>query len=122
MITRILPPEEWPRLDFARFSQTGREMDLGDVQVVVVEDNGRIVAYMSVLRITHMEDLWFDPEYRGNAGVAKRMMKAGFTAAKKWADRWVWASTESEHMSDIVSRVGGVELPVKSYVIPLGGN
>jgi GNAT superfamily N-acetyltransferase len=122
MISRILPPDEWHRLSITQFEQIGPTMRPEDVQIVVVEDGERIVATMAVLRVTHFESLWIDPEYRGNAGLGRRLVKAAVQAAKTWTDKWVWGTSESGHMDDITRRLGGVQVPVQTFMIPLGGN
>lgn len=93
-----------------------------DVQMVVIEDGGRIVATMGVFRVTHFEGLWIDPEYRGNAGLGRRLIKMGITAARKWADNWVWGASDTDHMADIIGRIGGKPLPIQSHLIDIGGH
>ena len=120
MRSRILPVEEWSRLDFNCFSQTGRTMHPENVQVAVVEDGERILATMGVLRVTHFEDLWKDPSVSVNAGMTRRLLKEGISAAKRWDAKWIWASTETDTGVRMISRIGGVAIPVRSFIIPLG--
>ncbi len=118
MNVRTLPKEEWNRL--TEVPNIGPALRPEDCQVLVVEDGNRIVATLGAFRVTHFEGLWIDPAYRGNPGLARKIMKAGVTAAKKWTDEFVWAASGSDHTDDIFSRLGGVKAPIETYIIPLG--
>ena len=118
MEVRTLSPSEWVNLETG-FPPLGTTLRPEDSQVVVVEDNGKIIASVGTFRVTHFESLWIDPEYRGNAGVARRLMKGAIGAAKKWTDQWVWGCSGTDHMNDILTRMGGVKMPVDTFVVPL---
>lgn len=122
MKARILPKEEWSRLSITGIAPIQETLRPEDVQVIVVEDGDRIVASMGAFRVTHFESLWIDPEYRGNAGLGRRLLKAGITAARKWTDKWVWGASDTPHMNDVILRLGGKRIPIETYMIPLGGN
>lgn len=119
MKARVLPREEWGKLDVSGFPTVGSSLRPEDSEVVVVEDGDKIVATMSTFRVTHFESLWVDPEYRGNAGVARMLLKAGIQSAKKWTDEWVWGSSGTDHMDDILTRVGAKKMPVSTFVVPI---
>jgi hypothetical protein len=122
MIARILPREEWGKLDVTALPQIGPTLRPEDVQIAVVEDQDKIVATMAVLRVAHLESLWIAPEYRGNAGLGRRLLKTAIKAAKLWTDSWIWGASDTAHMDDVIGRVGGVPLPLNSFMIPIGGN
>ena len=119
MKARILPREEWSRLSITGIAPIQETLRPEDVQVIVVEDGDRIVASMGAFRVTHFESLWIAPEYRGNAGLGRRLLKAGITAATKWATDWVWAASGTNHMDDVLTRMGGAEMPVKTFVLQI---
>ena len=119
MIARILPPEEYGKLDVTGMVCIAPACRPEDVQIIVIEEDGQIVATMGTYRVTHFEGLWIDPKHRGNAGVARRLMKAGISAAKKWTDQWVWGASGTDHMDDIMKRMGGVKMPVETFVLSL---
>ncbi len=121
MMARILPREEWSKLDVSGMPLIGPTLRNEDVQIIAVEDGSRLVATMAVIRVTHMESLWIDPEYRGNAGLVRMLLKQAVSAAKKWTDKWIWGASDTEHMNDIIKRVGGIQLPIQSFMIPVGG-
>jgi hypothetical protein len=47
-------------------------------------------------------------------------MKECVVAAKKWTDEWVWGTSGSDQMDDILLRLGGKKMPVDTYIVPLG--
>ena len=118
LTARILPPEEWHRLETG-FPPLGTTLRPEDAQVVVVEDDGRIVSSVGVFRITHFESLWIDPTYKGNAGMARMLMRTAIEAARKWTDQWVWGASGTSKMNTILYRMGGRKMPVETFVVPL---
>lgn len=118
-MARVLPRDEWDRLEPTGVRLLAPSLRDEDSEVLVIEDAGRIVATMGTYRVTHFEGLWIDPEYRGNAGLARRLMKAGIDSAKKWTDQWVWAASGNDHTDDLMTRMGGVKMPTDTFVIPI---
>lgn len=121
MKARILPNEEWSAITpmLPHFPEIRRSLRDGETEMIVVEDGGKIVATMGVMRAVHFEGLWIDPEYRGNAGLGRRLIRAGIDSAKKWTDEWVWASVGDEHMDDVLVRLGGRKMPVETFILEI---
>lgn len=121
MKARVLPPEEWSKLE-----RTGVKVVTGlhpkDQHVVVVEDaEGKVIACMTVLRATHLEGAWIDPEHR-NAGVTRRLMGLSWAIAGALGTEWMFAGAADERMRDILGRLGGVKVPgLDTYMLGLGG-
>lgn len=120
MTARVLPFEEWGRLGESELSVLLPLLRPQDVEVVVVEDAGRIVATWAVLRVTHLEGLWIAPEYRGNVGVVRRLMRATITAARRWAAGWVLTGANNGHVRDLLARTGATKLDMDAWVMPIG--
>ena len=78
-----------------------------DAAVVVVEDGSRIVARMSVLRVPHWESFWMAPEYSGNAGVTRALLRGATAQAQAWAKLWFYANADSDAMIKTLKRLGG---------------
>jgi hypothetical protein len=76
---------------------------------------------MTVLRATHFEGAWIDPEHR-NAGVTRGLMRlAADIARERWDNQWVFAGSADERMTDVLGRLGAVRVPMDTYMIGLGG-
>lgn len=92
-----------------------------DTSVVVVERDGKIVATLSVVRMTHLEGLWVDPAYK-NAGVCRSLLRLSAGIAGVWDNEWVLAGAADERMRDILTRLGGVKVDMETYMLSLGGD
>ena len=116
---RILPPEEWHRLDdeTREFYET---MAPEDVAVVVVEMDGAIVARLAVLRVPHWESFWMAPEKAGNAGVMRALLRAATEQARKWAPHWIYANADNEATVNSLKRLGGQWMPMHTFLLSLG--
>ena len=119
MITRILPTEEWGRLQGNALSMLLPYVRQEDVQVLVVEDEGKIIATWAVMRITHLEGLWCDPAYRGNAGVTRRLIGLANQVAAPTSQGWVMTGSDTDHVAALLRRVGGKKIPMDTWVMPL---
>lgn len=119
MNSRILPPEEWPRLAGTEAEAVWPTLDPEHARVVVVEDEGEIVATWTVMRIVHVECLWVKPSHRGVFGVTKRLLRGMRDAASAWGARNVVTGSASAHVTDLIRRFGGMPMPCESFVLPV---
>lgn len=117
---RILPPEEWSKLERTQIPNLGRFVRPEDIAVVVVEDEGKVIACLSVLKATHFEGLWIDPERR-NAGVVRSLLRQATAMARVWSNGWAFGGAADECMGKFLGRLNGVKLPMDLYMMPLGG-
>lgn len=119
MTSRVLPPSEWPRLAGTEAEALWPHLDPVNASVLVVEDNGRIVATWTALRVTHLECVWIDPDYRGAFGVVKRLLRGVRAIAQEWGARTVVTSAMTDQVRAFVTSLHGQPLPGDHYVIPL---
>lgn len=120
--TRVLPPEEWPRLAGTELEALWPKLDPARAQVVVVEHEAAIVGAWAVFPIVHVEGLWIAPECRGKVGVARRLHRAMLEAARGMAAPFVWTGAESDDIRRLIAHVGGYRIPYESYVMPVEGD
>src|SRR5262245_54852100 len=104
MIIRILPPTEWLRLRGEDLTFL-RQVPADDATVIVVEEGQRIVASMHVVRATHIEGAWIDPEFR-NAGVTRGLCRKAWDEARKTGVRWAFTGAADDRMRGILERLG----------------
>jgi len=83
----------------------------------VVEDGARIVGAWTTIRMIHAECLWIAPEYRGSAGVARKLLKGLREMAAYWGVTKVQTASISEHVTDLILRFGGTRLP-DAFILP----
>lgn len=93
-----------------------------DIDFVVVEKDGKVVACVSVVGITHLEGLWIDPEHRGNAGVVRALLRQASTLPRVRGEQWVMggAANGDDRMRGFMERLGGVPMPVEFYALWVG--
>lgn len=119
MTTRILPHDEWHRLEgcgmdtlWARLPDTTR--------VVVVEQDGAIIACVTGMLVLHAEGLWIAPAHRRSAGLWRRLMRAFWGVADEFGTQGAWASEVTEEMQDILTRLNGTPVPGSHFILPRG--
>lgn len=120
MTTRLLPAAEYDRL-----AGTELESVLSSLperaRVMVVEDDGAIVATWALLPCWHMEGLWVAPTHRGRPSVGRRLLAAMWTAARSVGTRTVWTSAVTEDVAAMVRKLHGQRVPGDHFVISIGG-
>lgn len=118
MNVRELDKSELHALNVTGIHPIWTDFDPENHKAVVVEDNGRIVAAMEVVRVVHLECVWVDPEYR-NAGVIRRLLRRTVECARKWG-QFAMAQTRHENVCDLLLRNGAMPMTdAKSFVLPL---
>jgi GNAT superfamily N-acetyltransferase len=120
MKVRLLPRDEWWRLEHTGIPLLPATRP-EDVDVVVVEHGNKVVACLTVLRVTHFEGAWVDPERRG-LGATRALLRLATELARVRGDEWVMAGAEDgdERMTKVLGRLGAVKLPMEPYVLALG--
>lgn len=122
MTSRILPPAEWHRLAHTDLPKALPHLSADQMDVVVVEDGDRIVACWGVLRVTHLEGAWVDPAYRGKPSVARRLLLATMSVARRSAPRWVMTAAQTDDVRRLIEKhLRGVHVPGDMYVVPMEG-
>ena len=119
MMLRVLPPEEWSRLEGTEAESVWETFNPNNTRVLVVEDDGKIVGTWTMLRTVHAECVWVDPKYRGSYGVTSRLLKGMRSVAKEWDVHSVITGSVSSDVTNIIERLGGIPMPCESFVLPL---
>lgn len=92
-----------------------------NIAVVVVEDGDEIVACVSALKVTHFEGLWVSPWHRGNAGVARALLRQAVAIPRVRGEQWVFGGIEDETMRGFMQRLGSVPIPLELHALWVGG-
>ena len=111
MTTRILPPEEYARLEGIG---PAKLLPFTPMDVIVTEDGGRITGALGLLPILHAEGFWIDPEARGKAGVFRALRRELFSRAD-----WVMAGSQDGDtaMESMLTRMGAVRVPMSVWIL-----
>lgn len=121
MKARFLKPEEFDALDTPGLPQITPYVPKRDAAVVVVEDEGRIVACMTVAKITHLESVWIDPERRGSARIVRELLTHAFALPEVRGESWVigGAAHGDPQMRSYLERLGGRSMDAQFYALPV---
>lgn len=121
MITRILPADEWHKLDASGLPALLRHLRPADCQVVAVEDEGRIVGTLGVLKMTHYEGVWVAPDKR-NGYILGRLLSGAGQLVREMGESAVLGAAQDDDvvMDELIRRRGGVPLPIRVYAMPVG--
>lgn len=121
MTSRVLPPEEWHRLDAAGAETVWKLLDPSKAQILVIEDQGAIVGTLTLMSVLHAECLWIKPSHRRGFGVIKRLLDGMWAGAKAQNAHALWSGSVSDTMTNILHRIGASEVPGRSFVLPVKG-
>lgn len=119
MTTRLLPREEWPRLNGTEMEAIWPALDAHAHIVVVEDDDGQIVGCWSLFRQVHVEGCWIAPAHRGKSSVARRMLVAMRSCAQAMGARSVATAACSEDVKQLLIKMGAVELPGSHFAMPV---
>ena len=117
MVTRILPPDEWPRLMGTEAQALWPHLDAGRSTILVVEDEGEIIGTWALMNVLHAECLWIAPAHRGKSSVARRLWTALVKTAKERSAPTVATSALTDDVKALLAHVGAVKLDGDHYVM-----
>lgn len=119
MTTRILPPDEWPKLAGTELGQAAPYFDPERATIIVVEDGSTIVGCWALLSMWHVEGVWIHPEHRKAGAVARRLMRGMTKQAKDQGARVVITAALSDEVVGLIGHLGGQLLPWAHFSIPV---
>ena len=117
--TRVLPPDEWPRLVGTEADEIWPHLAPSQTVVLVVEDAGAIVGVWVALRVIHAECVWVAPSHRGKPAVAARLVTAMRDLVRGEGLRAFFTSAATDPVRELIQKLGGVVLPGEAYSIPV---
>jgi hypothetical protein len=121
MKARVLPPEEWHRIQaIPPFDQGLALPDPDHWRILVVEDEaGEIVGTCSLFDTVHWDAWWIDGEHRGKAAVFRLLMDAGLRELREADIGSVHATIHNlrPDLQAIVERFGFISAPGKLYIL-----
>lgn len=119
MTTRVLPPDEWPRLIVTDAWEAWPHLDPARNTVVVTEHEGAIVGCVILMQAVHAEFLWIAPEHRGKTSVFRRLRDGMLSTARALGTPTVWMAAMSTQMHGIVCGLGAERVPGAHFLLNL---
>lgn len=119
MTTRILPPEEWHKLDGSEAEPLYPLLNPETAQVVVVEDGDRIVGCHVLMWVLHAECLWIHPHHRGKSSVGRRLWDAVQRTARRAGVHALMTAACDDTVRGLLAHVGAQQVPGEHFMVPL---
>jgi hypothetical protein len=117
MIARILPASEWSRLDTLGMADVWPTWNPEDVRVCVVEnDDGLILDHWIAIRFWHVEGLQV---HHPQAFRRLWRLMADTLHSLGVSVVWTGATKDDAIIPGIVTRMGGKEVPITNFVVPV---
>lgn len=120
MTTRILPQHEWPKLMGTEAESVWPHLDPMKSHVVVVEDDGQIIACHVLMQVLHAECLWVHPDHRKPA-VTRVLWNMVQRTAQRLGAKSIATAANDERVKRLLAYVGATKLEGEHYVIPMEG-
>lgn len=100
LVSRILPPEEWSRLDGTLLASVWRSFNPAYAEVIVVERDGAILGSVALLTTLHAECC----SVTGGAGVGRALWAALRARVQAGGGQAVWGAAVEEPMRRLLQR------------------
>ena len=121
MTSRILPREEWSRLEGVDLGVALPLANPETVQVLVVEDHGQIIGCWGMFSILHAEGVWVHPDHRGKSSVARRLWSQMRAMVQATGARAVVTGADRPEIAALLLRHGAMEVKSGAFVLPVEG-
>jgi len=121
MTTRVLPRDEWPRLDGTLLEATWPHLP-DEARVVVVEDaDGQIIGCSALFPVWHQEGTWVEPFHRGRVSVNRALLKAMREQLHAVQAREVWMMARTPATAALCQKFGpSVSLSCEHFAVTIG--
>ena len=117
MTTRVLPPEEWPKLAGTEAETVWPHIPPDAAEIIVVEDDGQIVGCHILVTVLHAECLWIHPEKRGRSSVARRLWARVCEAARAKGAHHLMTGCADARVRGLLDHVGATKMPCDQYLV-----
>lgn len=116
MVTRVLHPSEYEKLENFSVSQISNSLPIG-ARVIVVEHEGKVVGTWSLIPYYHLECMEVVEAHRGKGKVARKLLSFMFSLLASLKLEAVITSCIDEVTEGMIKKLGGSELPGKHFAL-----
>jgi len=120
LTTRLLPPEEWDKLDdIEPYKSKGLPGDPSEWRIVVVERGGAVVGTCAFFTAVHWDNWWIAPESRGKGSVLLELLRASDKLLEGSGIETVYCGAEqgNDAASDLLVHFGFLPTIGKLFVL-----
>lgn len=116
----VLKPSDWHRLaetglDLAAWQAAGP----ANTDVVVVEQDGVLVACWATFACRHVEGFWVAPTHQKRGGVLRRLFVGMRARLAELGATTVVTQAETREVADLLRAAGATPMPGESFLLPV---
>lgn len=119
MTSRILPPEEWPKLAGTEAEGLWPHLHPARTSVVVIEENERLLACHVLSWLLHAECLWTVPDRRSAVTMRRLWRAVQHEAFTHWGVHAVITNAVDDRVRTLLAYVGAARMPGDAYIVPV---
>lgn len=116
MRARVLPFEEWHRLDESLYPIL-MTITPEESRICVVEDGDEIVAHWFLVPVVHADGAWIHPRKRKDGKTIKKLIQIMQVATADMGVDRVWSNPDNEESLNALLRLGAIASPTMSVVL-----
>lgn len=114
--SRVLPPEEWTRLNGTALGLALPRLPPEWCRVVVVEDaDGEIIGSGGLMILWHMDGVEIAEAHQKRGVVAERLVNGICRLMREEGVRGAFAVADSDESAELLEKLGAVEVPGRLY-------
>ena len=118
MTTRVLPYAEWPRLVGTEAEAVWPYLDPLKSHVVVLENDGEIIACHVLMQVLHADCLWTHPAHRTPA-MTRALWAATQAEARRLGATSLATAANDDRVKRLLAYIGATKLEGEHYVIQM---
>jgi hypothetical protein len=121
VIARVLPPEEWSRLEGTPLGEAWHQLPTTGLTIYVVEDGaGSIVGHWTLFTTLVAEHLWVAPAHQKRGVVVGRLRRALHDDVVHAGARGYMTFSASAEVTRLLEHhLGATRLPGDAYRVPV---
>lgn len=117
MTTRILPYNEWHRLEETNACGLWQQFTEGVQVPIVAERDGRIIALLILLPVLHAECAWRADEESGSQAFGRVWQQAKGIVREQFDAKAVWGASLDDTMRGLMAHVQAKAIPGEHFII-----
>lgn len=120
MTHRILPVDEWARLEGTPLGDVWRHLPTQGLTILVVEDDdGRIVGHWTESLVPVAEQLWVHPDHQKRGVVGRHLLMQMRDVIRALGASGYMTFSASAEVTQMLDRLQASRLPGVAYSVPL---
>jgi len=113
--TRVLPYDEWERVRHTEIGPALDALDPAKTKILVIEDDGEIIATWTEMIVIHCEGVWVKESHRNSAAVVRALFRGMRHLVQQEGAKVAWTTAITDTMSRMLRRA--VPVPGRHFLL-----